>query len=452
MIAFPSERIRYLSDPSIYNVNAEPFLDCPYDNMEPELLNDLFDAELETYSEVSIDTTSESSWKYKMNGNTICFQPRNCGESSFMFGSSDGGTMTPFELPEVSRSLSYSDDDVREILSIDKTVIHNRSTLDDIEQLPYFEEFVHNAQYCNEYDSSKVQDLCEYDPNLLKDLYRNMEVARENSSEYYTSERLLYNQMSWVERLRSLALDEEQGRFYGKLQWSDTQKPFVAEGNQRKTIIPELQPNARRGHGKKVANVVQKPLPSTSSSMNGKNKANPCSTASYGEQRIFLGGLPVGMTERSLRQQLSAQGYKVLKRPKILRGFAPEVLMRSVQEAKELVELGTIMINGVEVEVRPFNSLMKQSESRKIPNIKKRSIFLGGLSDSTTARDIQEALAELGIKIVNYPVVKFGFSRQVILETVRQATALIEKKKILINGTIVDVRPFMRQHSRKKSR
>jgi len=446
MIAFPSERLRNLSDPSIYNINAEPFLDCPYDNMEPELLCDLFDAELETYSEVSIDTTSESSWKYKMKGNPMCFKPRNCGESSFMYGSSDGGTMSPFELPEVSRSLSYSDDDVREILSMDKTVIH-------IDELPYFEEFVHNTQYCNEYDSSNVQDLCEYDPNLIKDLYWNMEVPRENSAEYYSSERLLYNQMSLEERLRSLVLDEEQGRFYGKLQWSDNQKPFVTVGDQRKTIIPESQPNERRGHGKKVANVVKKLLPSTSSNiMNKKNKANPCSTASDGEQRIFLGGLPVGMTERSLRQQLAAQGYKVLKRPKILRGFAPEVLMRSVQEAKELVELGTIIINGVEVEVRPFNSLMKQSESRKIPNIKKRSIFLGGLSDSTTARDIQEALAELGIKIVNYPVVKFGFSRQVILETVRQATALIEKKKILINGTLVDVRPFMRQQSRKKGR
>jgi len=361
--------------------------------------------------------------------------------------------LSPLELPDVSRSLAYSDDDMREILTLDQTGILSSSTLDDIDELRYFQEFMHNAQYCNEYDSSKAQDLSEYDSDILNDLYWNMELAREASSEYYTSERSLYNQLSLEERLRSLVLNDEQGSFYGKLQSSDTRKPFVTVRKQRNTIIPESQPYERRGYEKKAAHGALKPLPSTSSTIIiKKTKAKPCSTACAGEQRVFLGGLPVGMTERTLRQQLAAQGYKVLKRPKILRGFAPEVLMRSTQEAKKLVELGTIVINGVEVEVRPFNSLMKQSESRKIPNIKKRSIFLGGLSDSTTAKDIQEALSELGIRVVNYPVVKFGFSRQVILETVRQATALIEKKKILIKGTLVDVRPFMRQKSREKSR
>jgi len=453
MNAFSSERIRNMGDPCSYNVNTEQYLDCPYGSMEPELLSELFDADFESYSDLSIDTTSESSWKYKIQGNQIRFQPRKCGESSFMYGSSDGGTLSSFELPEVSRSLGYSEDDMREILPLGQKGIHNSRTLDDIDELRYLQGFMHNAQYCNEYDSSKAQDLCKYDQNLLNDLYWNMEMAREVSSEYCTSERLLYNQLSLEERLRSLVLDDEQGSIYGQLQSSDNQKPFVTVKNHRKTIIPKMQPNERRGHGKKAAHGIVKPLSKTSSTMmSKKSKAKHCSTFSKGEQRVFLGGLPVGMTERSLRQQLAAQGYKVLKRPKILRGFAPEVLMRSTQEAKELVELGTIMINGVKVEVRPFNSLMKQSESRKIPNIKKRSIFLGGLSDCTTAKDIQEALAELGVSVVNYPVVKFGFSRQVILETVRQATSLIEKKKILINGTLVDVRPFLRQQSRKKSR
>jgi len=451
MNAFSSERIRNLGDPCSYNVNTEHYFDCPYGSMEPELLSGIFDAEFDSYSELSIDTTSESSWKYKIQGNQIRFQPRKCGESSFMYGSSDAGTLSPFELPEVSRSLGYSDDDMREILPLDQKGIHNSRTFDEIEELRYFQGFMHNAKYCNEYGNSKSQDLCKYDPNLLNDLYWNMEMAREVSSEYCTSERLLYNKLNLEERLRSLVLDDEQGSFYGKLQSSDNQKPFVTVQNQRKTIIPKMQPNERRGHGKKAAHGVVKPLPTASSTiMHKKSKAKHCTTFSKGEQRVFLGGLPVGMTERTLRQQLAAQGYKVLKRPKILRGFAPEVLMRSAQEAKELVELGTIMINGVKVEVRPFNSLMKQSESRKIPNIKKRSIFLGGLSDCTTAKDIQEALAEMGVNVVNYPVVKFGFSRQVILETVRQATALIEKKKILINGTLVDVRPFLRQQSRKK--
>merc|ERR1719474_1145324 len=163
------------------------------------------------------------------------------------------------------------------------------------------------------------------------------------------------------------------------------------------------------------------------------------------EQKIFLGGLPVGMTERGLRQELAALGYKVLKRPKIIRGFAPQVLMSSVKEAKALVEKGVITINGSEVQVRPFNSFMKQSKSKKIPNVGKRSIFLGGLLNRTTSKDIKEALLKMEIKVVNYPVVKFGYSRQVILENVVQAKTLINMKKVYINGTFVDVRPFVNQ-------
>jgi len=474
MNAFSSERSRNFSDPScIYNFNAKEFFDCPYVGMEPELLSDIFDAEFENFSELSIDSTSDSSWKYKIQGNPSCFQPLQNGESNFMYGSSDretlspfelpGETLSPFELPELSRSLGYSDDDMSEILSLDRTVIPNNSPFDNIEELRYFQEFVHNAQYCNEYDSREAQDLSEYDPNLVKDLYWNRGVARGATSEYDSSERLLYDRLSLEERLRSIVLNDEQARFYGKLPSSDTPKQFVTGGNWRTTKVPEAQLNEGKRYGKKAANGVVKPLlsssctvlnkknPSSSTVLNKKNQAKPCSAASDGEQRIFLGGLPIGMTERSLRQQLAAKGYKVLKRPKILRGFAPEVLMRSAQEAKELVELGTIIINGVEVEVRPFNSLMKQSESRKIPNVKKRSIFLRGLSEGTTAKDIQEVFAKQGIRIVNYPAVKFGFARQVILETVRQARALIEKKKILIKGTLVDVKPFVRQQSKKKN-
>jgi len=452
MNAFSSERIRNFSDPTcIYNFNAEQFLDCPYVSMEPELLSDIFDAEFESFSEVSVDSTSDSSWKYKITGNPSCFQPRKSGESNFMYASSDREMLSQYELPEISRSLGYSDDDMSEILSLDRTVIPNNSTFGNIEELRYFQEFVHNAQYCNEYDSREAQDLSEYDPNLVEDLYWNMGVARGASSEYDSSERLLWDRLSLKERLRSIVLNDEQASFYGKLPSSDTQK-VVTVGNWRNTRIPEPQFNEGKRYGMKAASGVSKPLLSSSSTvLNKKSQAKPCCAASDGEQRVFLGGLPIGMTERSLRQQLAAKGYKVLKRPKILRGFAPEVLMRSAQEAKELVELGSIIINGVEVEVRPFNSLMKQSESRKIPNVKKRSIFLRGLSDGTTAKDIQEVFAKQGTRIVNYPVVKFGFARQVIVETVRQARALIEKKQILINGTIVDVRPFVRQHSKKKN-
>jgi len=169
------------------------------------------------------------------------------------------------------------------------------------------------------------------------------------------------------------------------------------------------------------------------------------------EQRVFLGGLPIGITERMLRQHLSTMGYKVLKRPKILHGFAPEVWMRTVDEAKDLIAKGTIMIEGSEVEVRPYNSLTKLSELKKLPNVGKRSVFIGGLSTGTTTKHLQDALSEMGVKVINYPLIKHGFARQVILNTISQAKSLIKLRNIQVNGTCVNVRPFVNQKRRRRT-
>jgi len=168
------------------------------------------------------------------------------------------------------------------------------------------------------------------------------------------------------------------------------------------------------------------------------------------DQKIFLGGLPIGLTERTLRQELAAQGYKVLKRPKILRGFAPEVCLKTAAQAKELVMRGMIFIHGVEVEVRPYNSFTKISKVKKIPNVGRRSVFLGGLKSGTTAYDIQEVFSKMGMKVVNFPVVKNGFSRQIIFENISQTMKLVKIKKVWLNGTFVDVRPFVNQLGRKR--
>jgi len=167
-------------------------------------------------------------------------------------------------------------------------------------------------------------------------------------------------------------------------------------------------------------------------------------------QRVFLGGLPIGITERMLRQHLGTMGYKVLKRPKILHSFAPEVWMKTVDQAKDLIKKGVIMIEGLEVEVRPYNSLTKLSELKKLPNVGKRSVFIGGLSPGTTTKNVQDVLEALGAKVLNYPVIKNGFARQIILDTISQAKTLIKMRKIKINGTIADVRPFVNQRRRKK--
>merc|ERR1719233_1489087 len=151
-----------------------------------------------------------------------------------------------------------------------------------------------------------------------------------------------------------------------------------------------------------------------------------------------------------LRQHLAAQGYKVLKRPKILHGFAPEVWMRTVEQAKDLIEKGVVMIDGLEVEVRPYNSLTKLSELKKLPNVGKRSVFIGGLSTSTTTKHLQDVLSEMGMKVINYPVIKHGFARQVVLGTISQAKSLIKLRKIQVKGKYVEVRPFINPNRRRR--
>jgi len=182
------------------------------------------------------------------------------------------------------------------------------------------------------------------------------------------------------------------------------------------------------------------------------NKKKKYNTTDDDGQRVFLGGLPIGITERKVRQQLAALGYKVLKRPKILHGFAPEVWMKTVDQAKDLVEKGKIMIEGLEVEVRPFNSLTKLTELKKLPNVRKRSVFIGGMSQGTKTKDLQDALSEMGMKVINYPVIKHGYARQVILDTISQAKSLIKMKKIQVDGVFVDVRPFINQRCRRRTK
>jgi NAD(P)H-dependent FMN reductase len=80
----------------------------------------------------------------------------------------------------------------------------------------------------------------------------------------------------------------------------------------------------------------------------------------------------------------------------------------------------------------------------------KRSVFIGGMSSETTSKNLLDVLSEMGMKVINHPVIKNGFARQVILDTISQAKTLITMKRIQVKGTIVDVRPFV--HYRRKRR
>jgi len=125
--------------------------------------------------------------------------------------------------------------------------------------------------------------------------------------------------------------------------------------------------------------------------------------------------------------------------------------MKTVDQAKDLIDKGVIMIEGLEVEVRPYNCLTKLSEVKKLPDVGRRSVFIGGLPSGTTTKDLQNVLVEMGMKVINYPVIKNGYARQVILDTIPEAKSLIGMKKIEINGVYGVVRPFINKKRRRKA-
>jgi len=170
-------------------------------------------------------------------------------------------------------------------------------------------------------------------------------------------------------------------------------------------------------------------------------------------QKVFLAGLPTNFTSSLLRMKLTEQGYTVLNNPKIVKWFSPQVCLGSVEEAQRLVKKGTIVIDETVVRVRQFKAFAGDKK-QKWPDEIERSIFLGGLSSDTTAKTIIDELRKMGFIVVNIPVLKSGYSPQVVLITYHQAQTLIKLKRVQINGSIVNVRPYanMRSFSKKKKR
>jgi len=361
------------------------------------------------------------------------------GSNYMHHGSTDLGDEGLGRFPELYHNSWYSDDEMGELLSLDDSIFLNSKMLEEQEKLRYLTELVYQdiaaTEYYDECDAPldyQVADLFRSPTSMYEDTYdedallrREQQLYQDEMSKWNLKHSIRTPQAN-VARSRTFYPDNAKREDMGK------HRPGPKPHAERISTEAEKQED--------ISKVV-------SENRISENMASSCNKSSDSEveQKIFLGGLPLGMTERGLRQELAAQGYKVLKRPKIIRGFAPQVLMSSVEEAKALVEKGVITINGSEVQVRPFNSFMKQSKAKKIPNVGKRSIFLGGFPSGTTSNDIKEVFMNMGMKVVNYPVVKFGYSRQVILETVVQAKTLINMRRVLINGIFVDVRPFMKQ-------
>lgn len=159
-------------------------------------------------------------------------------------------------------------------------------------------------------------------------------------------------------------------------------------------------------------------------------------------QKVFLGGLPLNITERELSEKLEEQGFHVINEPSIMHKYSPQVCLKSVGEAQRLINKGTVMINGVTVDVRRYEAITKKQQER-LADISRRSIFLGGLQKETTPKIIRGDLAMIGMKVVNHLTVKSGFCPQVTLATPEQARELVCKAKVLIKGKWVNVRPFI---------
>jgi len=157
--------------------------------------------------------------------------------------------------------------------------------------------------------------------------------------------------------------------------------------------------------------------------------------------KVFLGGLPFHISEAALCQELTERGFTVVNKPKVYGGFSPQVCLASAHEAKRLKEEGPIMIGGMSVDVRSYEAFTRKNKE-KLLDVSKRSVFLGGLRKGTTTQMIKKELLPHGLKIVNYPQIKAGFSPQVTLSTVQQALKLISMVQVQINGVMVDIRPY----------
>jgi len=160
-------------------------------------------------------------------------------------------------------------------------------------------------------------------------------------------------------------------------------------------------------------------------------------------QKVFLGGLPAHITEATLRQKLAQQGYKVINKPKVLRGFTPQVCLASIEEAQKLIEKRNILIDGSLVDVRAYEAFAKGGIDESRPDEIKRSVFLGGLSKGTTSQMIKDDLQKMEFKVINHPLVKTGFTPKVTFGTVKETNMLVKLKKVRINDTLVDVRPYV---------
>jgi len=98
------------------------------------------------------------------------------------------------------------------------------------------------------------------------------------------------------------------------------------------------------------------------------------------------------MTTAILKDELEKQGFTVLNRPKIMRGFSPQVCLGSVEQAEILIAKRFLYIDEHRVDVRPYQD--KGQFRQGLPSTVKRSV-LGGVPENTTGEMIVHDLQKV---------------------------------------------------------
>jgi len=414
--------------------------------------NTIFDTEFEfdSLSDASLDTPSSFSFdsveylNYAIQEKkSLYFGPESLVESQMKYGRG------AFTHPESLHSSLWSDDEMGEFLPFEEITRPSLNTRVDEEAEKWLADLAHQDMMTADLScySAGLKDPHIKFRRTLNNIPVNI-IPTQTSALYRLMENIRPNNVGALKEDGLLNLYRDN--------------TSVKNNPNTNHMLPN--PNSREsdteGSGQENRNTIvkstetqkaEKECPQNSPL---KKKAKKKADRSTGNdaQRVFLGGLPIGITERMLREHLAALGYKVLKRPKIMHGFAPEVWMKTVDQAKDLISKGVITIDGLQVEVRPYNSLTKLSVLKKLPNVGRRSVFIGGLPVGTTTKNLLDVLVEIGMKVINYPVIKHGFARQVILDTISQAQSLIIMKKLKVKGAFADIRPFVNQKRRRRTR
>lgn len=83
------------------------------------------------------------------------------------------------------------------------------------------------------------------------------------------------------------------------------------------------------------------------------------------ERSVFLGGLAAGTTAEMIKDELGKMSLVVVNIPVVKSGYSPQVALQSYEEARTLLNLMRVQINGALVNVRPFANIRSSSGKKK---------------------------------------------------------------------------------------